>query len=292
MKKLSTLSLFFVFFCLPDLSAFSRTSTPTATPKPTLGLEQGFIEFETPDFTLKLLKSSQTVAALQTKRGDGFGFTPSDLLRKRASDGFYHPGDLRFSVRQQGAGDRRDFSTAAARQNVIALPANAPDLAIADLSPTLPADCPVRVIRKWTVHNGRLVLNFEFVNKTDEPLEFGALGIPMVFNSILTDRSLAQAHENCSFSDPYIGQDAGYIQVTRLKGNGPALVVAPHGRTPLEAYQLLPEPMRTAQTFEGTFEWLAHSSAPAERSWQNAAPWNPPTGETIAPQAKGFSNSK
>ena len=278
MKRLSILSLFFVLL-------FLRPAVFSQTPTPTLGIEQGLIEIETPDFTLKLLKSSQTVAALLPKSGGGFDFTPFDLLTKRAAAGFYHLGDLRFSVRRSGAGEWQDFSTAAARKNVINLPAAAPDLAIADLSSTLPADCPVQVLRKWTLHNGRLVLNFELKNKTGEPLELGALGIPMVFNNILTDRSLAEAHEKCSFSDPYIGQDAGYIQVTRLKGNGPALVVVPHGRTPLEAYQLLPEPMRPNQTFEGTFEWLAHSRAHAERNWKNAAPWNTPTSEMLAPKA-------
>lgn len=32
---------------------------PEPTPTPTLGLEQGYLEFDTPDFTLKLVKASQ-----------------------------------------------------------------------------------------------------------------------------------------------------------------------------------------------------------------------------------------
>ena len=36
---------------------------PTPTPTPTLGLERGYLEFDTPDFTLKLVKASQTIAA-------------------------------------------------------------------------------------------------------------------------------------------------------------------------------------------------------------------------------------
>jgi hypothetical protein len=281
MKQLLPFRILFTlaFLCL---SGFAQTSTSTT---PTLGIEQGFIEIETPQFTLKLLKSSQTVAALLPKGANGFDFTPSDLLEKRAADGFYHLGDLRFSLRRQGASEWRSFSTADARKSVISLPAAAPDLAIADLSPTLPADCPLQVFRKWTLSGGRLVLSFELKNKTGEPLELGALGIPMVFNNILTDRTLAEAHEKCSFSDPYIGADAGYIQVTRLNGIGPALIVVPDGKTPFEAYQLLSEPMRPNQTFEGTFEWLAHSRAPAENSWKNAAPWNAPTSEIIAPDA-------
>jgi len=92
-------------------------------------------------------------------------------------------------------------------------------------------------------------------NITDLPVEIGALGIPMIFNNLLTRRSLEQAHEVCSFFDPYIGHDAGYLQVTRLSGHGPALLVIPEGQTSLEAYRLLSEPMRPRQTFEGSFEW-------------------------------------
>jgi hypothetical protein len=105
----------------------------------------------------------------------------------------------------------------------------------------------------------------------------------MIFNNIITRRSLSQAHEICSFFDPYIGQDAGYLQVTRLSGRGPALIVVPVDKTPFEAYQLLNEPMRPNQTFEGSFQWLVHSQAYAENEWNNAAPWNPPTMATIAP---------
>src|SRR6185369_8994238 len=111
----------------------------------------------------------------------------------------------------------------------------------------------------------------------------GALGIPVIFNNIITKRSLEEAHEKCSFSDPYIGQDAGYLQVTRLSGAGPALVVVPDGQTPFEAYQLLSEPTRPTQTFEGAFAWMVHTQAYAEDEWRGVVPWNPPTSVTLAP---------
>ena len=80
-------------------------------------------------------------------------------------------------------------------------------------------------------------------------------------------------------------QDAGYLQVTRLSGRGPALVVVPDGQTPFEAYQPLNEPMRRSQTFEGAFAWMVHTQALAEDEWYNVEPWNPPTMATIAPGA-------
>src|SRR5207253_7418391 len=59
-------------------------------------------------------------------------------------------------------------------------------------------------------------------------------GIPMVFSNVMNHRTLSEAHEKCSFYDPYIGEDAGYVQVTRLNGHGPTLIVVPFGKTPMK----------------------------------------------------------
>ncbi|HLK56813.1 MAG TPA: DUF5695 domain-containing protein [Chthonomonadaceae bacterium] len=249
----------------------------------TLGWEQGVIELDTPDFKLKLVKASQTVAALQPKGTGDFDFTPADQLARRSADGFHHLGDLTLRVRKGSSGEWLDCSTAAARKPVQALPASGQTLAASDLTLTLPADCPVHVTRTWALEQGKLVLRFDVKNNTAEPVQIGALGIPMIFNNIITGRTLQQAHEICSFFDPYIGQDAGYLQVTRLSGHGPALLVVPEGKTPFEAYRPLNEPMRPNQTFEGAFAWMAHSQAYAENEWRNADPWNPPTMATLAP---------
>lgn len=256
---------------------------------PTLGLEHGYIELDTPNFKLKLVKESQTVAGLQPKGAGGFDFTPADRLESRARDGYHHLGDLTLRVRIGSSGSWRKYSTAAARKPVQPLPVSGQTLAAADLTPTLPADCPIQVTRLWTLDDGRLVLRFNLKNKTAEPVQVGALGIPMIFNNIITRRSLEQAHETCSFSDPYIGQDAGYLQVTRLSGHGPSLIVVPERETPFEAYQLLDEPTRPNQTFEGAFAWMVHTRAYAEDEWRNADPWNPPTNATLAPgEAKTY----
>src|SRR5579871_356053 len=211
----------------------------------TLGLTQGTIDLETPEFTLKLVRSSQTVAALQPKGAGGFDFTPADRLIARSANRFHHLGDLIFRVRTGTTRDWTDYDTARDRHPVRALLASSDTLAAADLTPTLPADCPIQVTRAWALESGRLALRFTLKNTSAAPVQIGALGIPVVFNNILTDRSLKQAHETCSFFDPYVGQDAGYLQVTRLSGREPALVVVPDGSpgiggreapTPFEAY--------------------------------------------------------
>ena len=255
-------------------------------PPPTLGLEQGFHELDIPDFFVKFIKASQTLAGLSPKDNSSFDFTPSDRLESRDSDGFFHLGDLTFRIRSGKKGTWQSYSTAAKREPVNALPVSGTLLLSADLAPTLPEECPLRIIRRWELDKGHLVLKFILENRSDLPVEIGALGIPMIFNNIITRRTLEEAHETCSFFDPYIGLDAGYLQVTRLSGHGPALLVVPDGHTPFEAYRTLSEPMRPRQTFEGTFEWMVHSLAYAEEEWTKANPWNPPTSAMLPPGSR------
>jgi len=260
-------------------------------------LDQGLITRETPGFILKLVRSSQTAAALKPTGAAGFDFTPGDLLAERCFDGFYHLGDINLRLRTGTSGEWKNFTTAAVRKPVSAVAVKAPVLASADLGPSLGEGFPLKVVRTWLVDNDQLVLRFEINNPTDMPVQIGGLGIPMVFNDAINDRELEEAHAVCSFSDPYVGRDAGYLQVTRLSGAGPALVVVPDGRTPFEAYAPILNPpfrpeekapvftdlMPRTQTFEGFHEWLVHSRAYAETEWKDARPWNPPTDCLLAP---------
>ena len=249
-------------------------------------LSDGTIDLDTPDFNLRLVRSSLTVAALNPKGAGTFDFTPADRLPSRKSNGYVHLGDLTLRLRQGTEGTWTSYSTAAAREPVIPLATEAQVLAAADLSPTLPANCPLSVRRNWELEDGRLVLRFVLTNKTDSVVQIGAIGIPMIFNNYITGRSLTQAHEICSFSDPYVGLDGGYLQVTRLKGSGPTLLVVPQGKTPFEAYNpLLNEPTSRSQTFEGFYEWMVHSQAWAENEWASTQPWNKPTLKTLDPGA-------
>jgi hypothetical protein len=272
-------------------------------PKPGPMLSEGTVTLDTPEFSLTLVRSSQTVAALRPKQAADFDFTPGDLLVARSQNGYYHLGDLDLRLRSGTSGEWKNYSTAQARTPVKEFAVSSPALAAADLTPTLPPDIPLLITRSWIVDGKALVLRFELSNRTAEPVEIGALGIAMVFNNVLTNRSLDQAHATCVFYDPYIGQDAGYLQVVRLTGHGPVLLVIPDDRTPFEAFNpiLNPDPQRAetatadglppiftdgtrrAQTFEGFFTWLAHTRAYAENEWKNVTPWNPPTMATLAP---------
>jgi hypothetical protein len=257
-------------------------------------LDGGILTLDTPGFTLKLVRSSQTVAALNPKADPKFDFTPGDLLAQRSQNGYYHLGDLDLRLRKGSSGPWVGYSTALSRTPVTVIPASGTTLAAADLTPTLPHDLPLRITRTWLLDGGTLVLRFTLTNTGSQSVEIGALGIPMVFNNVLTGRTLDQAHAVCSFYDPYIGEDAGYLQVTHLNGHGPALLVVPDGKTPFEAYspilnaprgqpQLFTDPTPRTVTFEGFMDWMVHSQAYAEDEWKNASPWNPPTKATLAP---------
>jgi hypothetical protein len=257
-------------------------------------LSQGTMSLDTPQFTLRLVRSSQTVAALLPKGADGFDFTPGDLLVHRSHDGYYHLGDLDLRLRLAGSAAWQSYSTALARQPVTALPVSGNQLASADLAATLPSEIPLQIVRTWVIDHGQLVLRFTLKNKTQQPVEIGSLGIPMVFDNVMSDRTLEQAHAICSFYDPYIGEDAGYLQVTRLSGHGPTLVVVPDGHTPFEAWnpilgegpghlEMAHDPTPRSVTFEGFYEWMVHSGAYQQNEWKNAEPWNQATTFTLPP---------
>jgi hypothetical protein len=286
---------FLSFLSLPNVST-AQAEKKKEPPTPGPMLSQGIQDLDTPDFKLTLVRSSQTVAALNPKGAGDFDFTPGDLLVARSKDGYFHLGDLTLRLRTGTSGDWKNYSTAATRHPVLPLPVSKGVLAAADLAPALPTDIPLQVIRTWALESGKLVLRFTLKNKSSESVQIGALGIPMIFNNVLNDRSLDEAHAKCSFYDPYIGEDAGYLQVTRLSGHGPALLVVPDGRTPFEAYNpildhggrmgakpVFTDPTPRGITFEGFYEWMVHSQAYAENEWKAAQPWSPPTALNLAP---------
>lgn len=265
-------------------------------PTPGPMLSQGTVDLDTPEFKLSLVRSSQTVAALKPKTAGDFDFTPGDLLVERSKDGYFQLGDITLRLRAGISGDWKNYSTAAARNPVRALPTSRNELAAADLAPALPSDVPLEIKRTWALESGKLILRFTLKNKSTSAVQVGALGIPMIFNNVLNDRSLEDAHAKCSFYDPYIGEDAGYLQVTRLSGNGPVLLVVPDGKTPFEAYNpildraprwgaspVFRDPTPRGITFEGFYEWMIHSQAYGDNEWKKAQPWNPPTSLTLAP---------
>ena len=267
------------------LSASAQSPWERIAARPsTLGLEQGSSTWTVAPFKLELVNASQTVAGLKLLSDTAFDYTPDERLETRAKDGLYHLGDINFRVRTTENSDWQSYSTATKRATVVPLQPQGQTLAAADLAPSLPSDAPLGVTRYWQSVNGQLVLRFDLTNKTASPLEIGALGIPMIFNNILQDKHLDEAHADNVFFDPYIGQDAGYLQVNRLHGEGPVLLVLPHENAAFEAYRPLnDDPTPRSIVFEGFHEWMIHSKAYAENEWKGVEQWNEPTSSVLQP---------
>ncbi|KAJ3877368.1 hypothetical protein F5051DRAFT_408742 [Lentinula edodes] len=253
----------------------------------TLGLSDGFLSFNTSTFAVQLVKDSQTLYSLTTVDG-GFNFIPSDMMADRANNGNYHLGDITFRARTVGSTAWTTGDTSTSRVKLTASSVSGNTQAAANLAPTLPRGSLLNITRQWVVDDNVLQLLFDVTNSQTSAVEIGSLGAPLEFNNIFTDRTAAQTNTLCSLFDPYIGQDAGYVQVTPLLGTLPPLVVLPVGQSPLEGWRFLPEstvltPFYQSQTFEGLYEWDFHTLAYAEDEWASTTPWNAPTSFVLQP---------
>jgi hypothetical protein len=290
--KFNYLNICVFFLFMATSSSLTAQSPWIALSKQpsTLHLEEGIHTFKAGPLRLKLVNSSQTMAGLSPQTLIDFDFTPSDSLKVRSSNGLYHLGDINLAVRSAGELDWTKFSTATSRKRVKALTVVGNILAAAELNGTMAAGIPLQIRRYWELQNGQLMLRFELKNNTNQVVEIGALGIPVIFNNILEGKTLEQSHAKNVFYDPYIGRDAGYLQVTRLSGQAPSLIVIPYGNTPFEAYNpLLEDKTPKGIAFEGFYEWMVYSKAYAEREWKNADPWNQATSGFLKPgETKSF----
>jgi len=252
-------------------------------------------EMATPAFDLALRADTQTLAHLSPKGNTAFDFVPAGREPERAGDGYVHIGDIHIRLKTAGSG-WQDFSSAHARKQIPALAGGSGVLAAADITASMGAGIPLRVERRWVNEAGVLAMRFTLVNTSSAPVEIGGLGMPMVFDNIILDRDLDKAHAEASFVDPYIGRDAGYLQVTRLNGQGPALLVLPEKGTPLEAYRpiiearaakdgdIFTDKSQRSQVSEGFYDWTVASKGFAEKEWAKAGQqWNEPTSFTLAP---------
>ncbi|WP_229261947.1 DUF5695 domain-containing protein [Duganella guangzhouensis] len=238
--------------------------------------------YSTPQLLLALRGDTQTLARLTPVSDPSFDFVPGTRAEERRGNGYHHIGDLTLRLRS-GDGAWQEYDSARARKPVRVLPATGV-LAAADITATLGTALPLTVERRWRKSGDGLALQFTLINRSSRAVEVGGLGMPMVFDNIITDRTLEQAHASASFADPYIGRDAGYVQVTRLNGHGPVLLVLPESRTPLEAWRPIEDGSKRAQTAEGFYDWTVASKAYAENEWKNAGQqWNVPTSFTLKP---------
>ncbi len=253
----------------------------------TLGIEKGTTSYAQEPFILKLVNSSQTVAGLTLATEPDFDYTPSDRLHIRDKDSLYHLGDINLRIRAAHTTQWTNLSTAKKRAAILPLPSTPAYIAAADLSNSLPHNSYIKITRYWEKINDGVQLRFEITNSSTAVQEIGALGIPLIFNNILQDKTLDQAHKHNVFFDPYIGAEAGYLQVNRLHGNGVSLLVLPGENASFEAYNPLNDDLSPRSiVFEGFHEWLIHSKAYADNEWKGVEQWNTPTSVFLQPGEK------
>lgn len=245
-----------------------------------IGYDRGITSISTPDFELNLTKVGGNGVGLLPKGAKGFDFLASDRLAIRKADGFVHLGDISFRAKTTTETDFKAYATYRSRKAAIQVN-NAKSLIEHDLTPE---SSPLKITRRWELKGGRLQLLFTLTNRVETDVEIGSLGLPMPFNNIIMDRSLEEAHAKCSFTDPYIGQDAGYLRVSQLNGTGPTMLVTPVGSTPLEAWSFVREPLAPNQVFEGMMEWMIHTKSHAATEWKGIEQWNTPTSATLKPR--------
>ena len=170
---------------LAAISAVFSLFRPGAGQSGTLGLQDGFFSFDTPSFSVQLVKDSQTLYSLKTKgNSSGFDFIPTDVMNQRQSNGNYHLGDITFRARVVGSSAWTSGDTAAQRRNVSALTVSGSTLAAANLLPTLPSRSLLNITRRWVLEGDQLQLLFDVTNSQMQAVEIGSLGAPLEFNNV------------------------------------------------------------------------------------------------------------
>ncbi|KAM0547528.1 hypothetical protein ACHAPJ_010401 [Fusarium lateritium] len=246
-------------------------------------------KFTTQNWAGEFQDGSGVLRSLRPSVQNDFDFSPSDVFDKRNGVGNYHVGDLTFRWRLSGQSDWKDEDSAANRGT---LPESNSEgsLLHSNFNKVFSDAAPhLNVTRDWIEHQGDLVLKATLQNSGSQAVELGAFGFPIEFNNIFTGRTAEDTTAKCVLVDPYIGQDAGYLQVTRLTGTGPHLLITPNdSSTPLEGWRFLPEPNNDdlgyqQQTYEGNYAWQALTKAYADKEWSSTDPWNSPRSAIIAP---------
>ncbi len=235
----------------------------------------GYVTLNSNQIALTILRSLQLASSVEPLSGV-VDFVPADRFTQRIMPPYYHLGDFTLRART-GSNPWVSYSSAQSRDIIEPTVVDANNV-ITNIPLVLSGSINLNVRRIWSTDGGNLTLRFEITNNSAQTVELGSFGAAMVFNNVLTGRSLQQAHEVCSFSDPYMGGNAGYLQVTRLNGQSPALLVLPLGATSFEAYRPLnDDPTPRGITFEGFYEWMVHSKAYAQNEWSSTQPWNTAT---------------
>lgn len=251
--------------------------------------------FTTSNWQGQFATGSGVLQSLKPATDTSFDFSPSDYFSLRNGVGNYHTGDITLRWRTQGQAEWNNVDTSAQRDTSPQTTTGNGSSLLQSIFDDVYPNIPISISREWTTQDGDLVLQATVKSKNASTVELGAFGFPIEFNNIFTNRTADETTAKCVLVDPYIGLDAGYLQVTRLTGTGPNMIITPHGNaSKFEAYRFLNEdPSQPTgyqtQVFEGLYAWQTLTKAYAENEWNATDPWNPSTSITLGPgQAVSF----
>ena len=179
-------------------------------------------------YTLPLLDTSLRI------HWSGSGPTPKPL--DRSAEGFHHLGDVTLRVRRAGTKDH--FAThstvahshpeqPALKAGPLTISADA-STASTDATATLyPSHSALKVHRTIRSSGAEATVAITLTNTGAATLEVGALGLSIPMNQMFSGRTLPQVARRCSFTEVYLGGDAGYVQVRERGAPAPAPAARP-----------------------------------------------------------------
>src|SRR5690606_14244650 len=132
----------------------------------TLGIENGYEDYKTKNFTLKLVNTSQTVAGLYAS-GEQFDFTPGERIAIRDKDSLYHLGDINLTLKKDQHSWQL-YSSAFQRKAISPLTVSGATLASSNMTYTFPWHMPVPAKRYSQEDDRDLVLRFVITNTSAE----------------------------------------------------------------------------------------------------------------------------
>ena len=237
------------------------------------------------DFNLTLDPQTQHVASLTVPAADlpsgVFDFLPNATTFHAS----HYLGDVTMRVRAAGSGQIFTLLTTggALAAKAAPLPAKPNELAAANLTATLATNLSLALERHYVRADHGVQMRFELTNKGSTAIEIGAWGAAMVFDTMAAkQRDLDGMAGNCSFVDPAICGEGGWVSATRMTGTGGVLLVVPEEGIGVQAWRLMRE-----SSVPWAYELTSLSKAWAEDEWKDAkgAPWVPPTSLHLAPGA-------
>lgn len=227
----------------------------------------------------------QTFSSLRVPAADIGSF---DFVSPPSYGGSHRLGDVTLRVRNHDA--QAFMSLSSANNPGAAVPLPAPGtLAAANLTGTLkaPDDLRLTLSRQYACSDAGLEMTYKLHNHGTLPLEVGAFGTAMIFETKDTQgggrRTLVDLAGNASIVDAAIIGDHGWVSATRMTGTGPVLLVVPASGgaagSGVENWRRMREASGGLH-----FELMSHSKAWADNEWVNSSSqFVPPTSRHVAP---------